>query len=558
MKKFHLGLALLSVTAVCSASAGVDWANKKLNLDPKPEEKKASYTLGDGRTVLRFCHEADPAWAAETPKGFLSGLENPKRRDHFTIVLPKDADAANAPAGRALVVILHGRNGGRFMNASDSCVGGVADPNTPFYAPPDAYALGCDSLANLLSDIWYGSMPPPKTIYSDSPGNLAFAAHGDSAGDYKALGMTLMTGNWAACDYTHWGETRYAGLMWESNIFGDLFDGPRKGQFPHYRSAPEMTCVKWNRAHENAVMKRILDEIEWTVRKYGIDRNRIYVTGNSMGGQAALALGLTHGEVFAAVNANVPATIWFPVARAGFVDEAGEDIAADRFVAPEADPAVIFDWSGSNDAWSREHDVLYRNLNRFRFAITGWWGAYGHCGNVAAARKENDLVCKGMDFFSIRRDRAYVVFSNADCNDPLPWPEKACSPGREGEKVAVLNGVELAAGKLERREGSPAAGQWNAWLKGSVVTDEPGRLEADVWIATEAEIPSAQFKRPAAAKTDVSFRRLQKFPHARGAKAKWTAGGESGEIELDGNMPFTVPGVTLTAGGKTRIVLEAK
>lgn len=45
-------------------------------------------------------------------------------------------------------------------------------------------------------------------------------------------------------------------------------------------------------------------------------------------------------------------------------------------------------------------------------------------------------------------------------------------------------------------------------------------------------------------------------------KSDWTRrmgfGGETGEIAFDGKVPFTVPGVALTAGGKTRIVLEAK
>jgi len=53
--------------------------------------------------------------------------------------------------------------------------------------------------------------------------------------------------------------------------------------------------------------------------RYGIDRNRVYLAGNSMGGQGALALGLPHGEVFAAIHANVPATIWLPAARLGFL-----------------------------------------------------------------------------------------------------------------------------------------------------------------------------------------------------------------------------------------------
>ena len=74
---------------------------------------------------------------------------------------------------------------------------------------------------------------------------------------------------------------------------------------------------------EPPCMKRVLDTVEWAVRKFKIDRNRIYLCGNSMGGQGALAIGLRHGEVFAAVNANVPATIVYPAAQMGFIDFAG-------------------------------------------------------------------------------------------------------------------------------------------------------------------------------------------------------------------------------------------
>ncbi len=532
-------------------------AERKLLIDPQPEEPaRGRPTSVDGRTVLRFAHAADPAWAAETPKGFLSGLENPQRRDHITLVLPKDADPANPPKGRALVVLLHGRNGGRFMNASDSCIGGVGDPASPFFTPPDAYALGVDALANLLSDEWYGAMPPPKTIYDDSVGNLAAAGGKNGANDAKALGMTVQPKPWSQSDYTHWGSTRYAGFMWECAVFGELFDGPRREPFRFYRSAPQMTCLKWNLSHENAVVKRILDEIEWTVRTYDIDRNRIYAAGNSMGGQAAVMFALTHGEVFAAVHANVPATIWYPAARAGFVDEQGNDVAVERFVQPAADPAPIFDWSGSDDAWSRSHDVLYRNCDRFRMAITGWWGEFGHCGSIEAARQQNELVFRGVDFFSIRRDRAYVVFSHADCNDPLPWPEVSCATGAEGEAQKVVNGIELKAGRLVRREGTPAAGQWNYWLQGEVVTDTPELLEADLGITPQLRMPNAQFARPNQVKVDVSFRRLQQFPHGKGTGAIWTIGDKSGKISLDSCGLFTLEGIQLSTCGKTRIVLK--
>jgi len=511
------------LAVLCSAAAWaapVDWAAKKLVIAPVIDSVKAPAKEG-ARMVLHFHHAPDKAWAAETPKNHLSGLENPGRRDYFTLALPRGATTNDAPKGRALVVLLHGRNGGRFMDASTACIGSADNPDSVFYAPPDAYAMGCDSLANLLSDIWYGSLPPAQSIYSDTVGNLSCAGdllksvgghHG--ACDAKALGLKVIGGEgqqyWEASDCTHWGQDIYVGYQW-GYMNGDMFKGPTDKPWRTYRSDPAMTCLKWNLAHENTVMKRILDEIEWVVRTYGIDRDRIYLTGNSMGGQAALAFGMTHGEVFAAVNANVPATVWYAAARLGFVDERGDDVPTEKFRQPAADPAPVFDWSGSDDQWSRRHDVIYRNADRFRFPYTGWWGPFGHCGSLAKAREKNPLVMKGVDFFSIKKSDPYVVFSKADCNAPLPWPEAEFS-GDGQTRLVVIDGVEMKGGWLKRREGTPAVGQWNAFLRGRVVSDTADKLEAEVWLASDDEraVP------PETATAEVTFRRLKNFPAARG------------------------------------------
>lgn len=562
MKNIVLCAAFFGACVASAAREPIDWASKKLAFEPVVSAVKQPHAA-DGRVVVHYRHAPDRAWAAETPKGFLSGLENAKRRDYFKVVLPKGATTNDAPAGRALVVLLHGRNGGMFMDASASVLGTVDKPDSVFFTPPDAYALSCDSLANLLSDFWYGALPPPRTIYSDSVGNLAaaggrLAAVGGSFGacDAKALGMKVLGGEgpqyYMASDFSHWGGRRYIGFLW-GFMGGEMFDGPRKGPFETYCSDRGMTCLKWNLSHENAVLKRILDEIEWVVRTYGIDRDRIYVVGNSMGGQAAVALGMTHGEVFAAVNANVPATVWLAAARMGFVDEKGKDVPADSFVPPPADPAPVFDWSGSDDAWSRERDVLYRNADRFRFAYTGWWGAYGHCGSLSKAREKNDLIFAGVDFFSIRKNRAYVVFSGASSNDGLPWPEAGCASGAGAVKVA--GGVELKAGQLQRRAGSPEAGQWNAWLKGVVTRDEPDRLEIEVWIADEDEMPSKMFRRPETATAEVTVRRLQNFGRAPGARARWTCGDTSGEWVADAHGTYPAIPVSLSKGARVKIAV---
>ena len=69
--------------------------------------------------------------------------------------------------------------------------------------------------------------------------------------------------------------------------------------------------------------KRVLDCIEWVARNYPIDRNRIYLTGVSMGGCGSLGIGLVHGEVFAAMRVRVPPGISYAACRMGFLAPVG-------------------------------------------------------------------------------------------------------------------------------------------------------------------------------------------------------------------------------------------
>jgi hypothetical protein len=55
--------------------------------------------------------------------------------------------------------------------------------------------------------------------------------------------------------------------------------------------------------------KRVIDTVKWVIKKYDIDENRVYLCGNSMGGSGTLGIGMRHGDVFAAIKANVPARV---------------------------------------------------------------------------------------------------------------------------------------------------------------------------------------------------------------------------------------------------------
>ena len=89
--------------------------------------------------------------------------------------------------------------------------------------------------------------------------------------------------------------------------------------------------------------KRVVDTVRWVVEAYGIDENRVYLCGNSMGGSGALGIGVRHGDVFAAVKANVPAGVEHVSGRMSFpprTPPAG---------VPFPDPPVVVDYSAPND-----------------------------------------------------------------------------------------------------------------------------------------------------------------------------------------------------------------
>ncbi len=90
------------------------------------------------------------------------------------------------------------------------------------------------------------------------------------------------------------------------------------------------------------VEKRAMATIQTVIEKYGIDPNRVYLCGNSMGGSGTLGLGLRNGDVFAAIKANVPAGIehvsnrmYFPPAKAAGECQAARPADRHRLLCAE-------------------------------------------------------------------------------------------------------------------------------------------------------------------------------------------------------------------------------
>ena len=132
----------------------------------------------------------------------------------------------------------------------------------------------------------------------------------------------------------------------------------------------------WSQARENSAKNitgptsaelRLFDTIEWVVTHYKIDRNRIYLTGMSMGGCGGLALGMPHGDIFAALRVFAPAgTEYASLRMGGFAPAPAPDAPPaehDAWLKRASgvglpDPPYMVDSSSQTDDWSKTQPAL--------------------------------------------------------------------------------------------------------------------------------------------------------------------------------------------------------
>jgi poly(3-hydroxybutyrate) depolymerase len=258
--------------------------------------------------------------------------------------------------------------------------------------------------------------------------------------------------------------------------------------------------------------KRVIDTVLWVMEQYGIDENRVYLCGNSMGGSGTLGIGMRHGNVFAAIKANVPAEVKHVSSRMYFPPQ---ELPANVALP---DPPIVVDYSAQNDNWSRGHDGFIKAMNDRKYALFMYWGPFGHANNHENIMKVNDLI-NSFDWLSVKKNELYPVFTNASTNDPLPWPN------------------ELTSKK---------AGQINAFFRWKNVRDTPEAIEATLFLVKPAELKTT-FSVPAESTADVSVRRLQMLRLSPGATVRWTFGASSGEAKADASGCVTIPRLKITA-----------
>ncbi len=259
--------------------------------------------------------------------------------------------------------------------------------------------------------------------------------------------------------------------------------------------------------------KRVMDTVQWVIRTYGIDPDRVYLSGNSMGGSGTLGIGMRHGDVFAAIKANVPARVEHVSSRMGFPPY--KPLPAGT-VLPE--PPVCVDYSAPNDSWSTNHQDFVSAMNARKYPLYFYWGPFGHANNNEKILAVNDLV-HSFDWLGVKKNELYPVFTDASTNDPLPWPDNLSDK---------------------------KPGQVNAFFRWKTLADTRKKVEVSLFL-TDSAMLKTSFVIPSVAKAAVSLRRLQAFKVKPGETVRWIFGDAKGEVKADGDGLVTVPNLKITA-----------
>ena len=267
--------------------------------------------------------------------------------------------------------------------------------------------------------------------------------------------------------------------------------------------------------------KRVIETVKWVIKTYGIDQNRVYLCGNSMGGSGALGLGMRHGDVFAAIKANVPAG----------VEHVSDRMYFSSLTVPAGvklvDPPIVIDYSAQNDKWSKGHDLFINAMNERKYALYMYWGPFGHSNNHENILKVNDLI-NSFDWLNVKKNEAYPVFTDASSNDPLPWPDNLSSK---------------------------ASGQVNAFFRWNGVAETADGIEMSIFLLKPAEL-STTFTIPVEATASISLRRLQKLRVTPSANVHWSFGSQKGTAKANNAGLVTIPKLKITAD-PTKLVIKS-
>ncbi len=307
--------------------------------------------------------------------------------------------------------------------------------------------------------------------------------------------------------------------------------GPMETYWFGYVCIPQWWDGKEPRAW-NFTERRMLWIIDWVIKKYGADPDRVCASGGSMGAWGSTTFALRHPEIFAAVYPNRPRTrqLGMPslVKISGKKEEVliwdgsttyFERMDMVKFVLEHRDDLPFYCWCcGRRDGfatWQEQVDMA-KAMKESRHGFAFAWNDGDHSSGAQPMGRL--LKYYGPDKFA--RNISYPAFSNSSIDDD-PGPGDPAAGDKEG-------GINLG------------------FLWKDVVDEE------DKWSVRLAnDLCKAEMT------VDVTPRRCQKFKPKPGEKFKWAnSAGGGGDIEADRWGLVTAIKVRIPAGGETVLAIS--
>jgi pimeloyl-ACP methyl ester carboxylesterase len=283
--------------------------------------------------------------------------------------------------------------------------------------------------------------------------------------------------------------------------------GPMETYWFGYLSVPQWASHRDRRAYP-FTENRLLWLLDWSIKRYGADPDRVYVAGQSMGGWGATTFALRHPEIFAAIYPTLPRTRQRALPSL-------EDGAPRRALMPD----------GKTDYFERMDMVAFVSQTRTDLPFMGW--SIGRRDEFAPWKDQVDMARA----LTASHQAFAFAWNDADHSDegtrPMELIYKFYGPTKISRKVSYPafgnSSIDNKPGDGNPQQGDKEGGI-NLGFAWRDVLDTPDR-----WMVSMAnELAKTDMT------VDVTPRRTREFKPAPGDKLEWTSSaGGSGEVSVD-------------------------
>ncbi|MCG3179181.1 MAG: hypothetical protein BIFFINMI_01514 [Phycisphaerae bacterium] len=296
----------------------------------------------------------------------------------------------------------------------------------------------------------------------------------------------------------------------------------------------------------NFTEMRALWMVRWVIDRYGVDPNRVYATGGSMGAWGSSTFAFRQAGLFAAVYPNRPRTkqrglpaltkMTPPVLMPDGKTDYYERMDMTKFAVENHGDLPFLGWCcGRRDGFAsfKEQVDMVAAMTAAHHGFAFAWNDGDHSSGAVPMRE----VMKYYPPQKFALNLSYPAFGNSSINDDIgsgELVEKTVTENGKERKVRVVKDGQLEGGinlGFDWTDVAETADSWSAKISNSLCRD--------------------------AMTVDVTPRQCQQFKPKAGDKFKWSASsGQSGDVTADPWGLVTIEKLQIKPGQATELKIS--